>query len=70
MESSGPSRAATAAKAVGIGLEVSGRDNYFFDKSISGKVERSKNWATSNFEDVSDVRLNKRQMFVRLSMNF
>ncbi len=63
-------RAATAAKAVGIGLEVSGRDSYFFDKSISGKVELSKNWATSNFEDVSDVRLNKRQMFVRLSMSF
>ena len=63
-------RAATAAKALGFGLEVSGGDNFFFDKSISGKVELSKNWATSNFEDVSDVRLNKRQMFVRLSMSF
>ena len=53
-----------------MGIEVSGGDNYFFDKSISGKVEISKNWATSNLEDTSDVRLNKQQIFVRLSMNF
>ena len=63
-------RSATAAKAVGMGIEVSGGDSYFFDKSISGKVEISKNWATSNLEDTSDVRLNKQQIFVRLSMNF
>ena len=43
---------------------------FFFQKKISGKVELSKNWATSNLEDVSDARLNKQQMFVRLSMNF
>ena len=63
-------RSTTAAKAVGFGLEVSGDDKFFFQKKISGKVELSKNWATSNLEDVSDARLNKRQMFVRLSMNF
>jgi len=63
-------RSATAAKGIGLGLEVSGGDNYFFDKKISGKIEISKNWATSNLEDTSDVLLNKQQIFVRLSMNF
>ena len=54
----------------GIGLEINGGDEYFFYKRISGKIELSKNWATSNVEDVSDVRLNKKHVLVSLSMRF
>ena len=63
-------RASTTGKSVGIGLEVSGGDDYFFNKTISAKVEISKSWATSNIEDVSDVRLNKRHMLVTMAMRF
>jgi len=63
-------RAATSAKAIGLGLEVSSRDEYFFDKTVSGKVELSKNWATTNIEDVSDTRLNRQQLLVTLAMRF
>jgi hemolysin activation/secretion protein len=63
-------RAATAAKSMGLGLEINGGDEYFFYKRISGKIELSKNWATSNVEDVSDVRLNKKHFLVSLSMRF
>ena len=63
-------RVATAAKSMGIGLEINGGDEYFFYKRISGKIELSKNWATSNVEDVSDVRLNKKHLLVSLSMRF
>ncbi len=63
-------RVATAAKSMGIGLEINGGDEYFFYKRISGKIELSKNWATSNVEDVSDVRLNKKHVLVSLSMRF
>jgi len=63
-------RSATSAKAVGVGLEISGGDDYFFDKNISAKVEYSKNWATGNIEHVSDTRLNKRQMLVTMAMRF
>ena len=61
---------ATAAKAIGVGLKVSGIDNYFFDKNISGRVEYSKNWGTGVLEDTSDVRLNKQHLLVSLAMNF
>ena len=61
---------ATAAKAIGVGLKVSGTDKYFFDKNISAKIEYSKNWATGVIEDVSDVRLNKQHLLVNLAMNF
>ena len=55
---------------MGLGLEINGGDEYFFYKRISGKIELSKNWATSNIEDVSDVRLNKKHLLVSLSMRF
>jgi hemolysin activation/secretion protein len=63
-------RVATVAKSMGLGLEVNGGDEYFFDKKITAKVELSKNWATSNLEDVSDVRLNKRHLLVTMAMRF
>ncbi len=63
-------RAATTAKAIGLGLEVSSKDEYFFDKTISAKVELSKNWATTNIEDVSDTRLNRQQLLVTMAMRF
>jgi len=63
-------RAATTAKSVGLGLEVSGNDEYFFNKNISAKVEYSKNWATSNLEDVSSVRLNREHLLVTMAMRF
>ena len=61
---------ATAAKSIGLGLEVSGNDKYFFDKRISARVEYSKNWATGKLEDLSDVRLNKQHLLVSMAMNF
>ncbi len=61
---------ATAAKSMGIGLEVNGGDNYFFEKNISAKVEISKNWASRNTEDVSDVRLNKHHLLLTMAMRF
>ena len=61
---------ATTAKSVGLGLEVSGNDDYFFKKNISAKVEYSKNWATSNLEDVSSVRLNREHLLVTMAMRF
>jgi hypothetical protein len=63
-------RVATTAKSVGLGLEVSGNDEYFFKKNISAKVEYSKNWATSNLEDVSSVRLNREHLLVTMAMRF
>ena len=63
-------RVATVAKSMGLGLEVNGGDEYFFDKKITAKVELSKNWATSNLEDVSDVRLNKHHLLVTMAMRF
>ncbi len=59
-----------AAKSVGIGLDISGKDTYFFEKNISTKIEFSKTWATQRMEDVSDVRLNKHQALVTMAMNF
>ena len=59
-----------AAKSVGIGINISGNDMYFFDKSISTKIEFSKTWATQRMEDVSDVRLNKNQALVTMAMTF
>jgi hemolysin activation/secretion protein len=61
---------ATAAKSIGLGLQIDGMDKYFFDKSISAKAEYSKNWATGVLEDVSDVRLNKQHLLVSLAMTF
>ena len=61
---------ATAAKSIGLGLQVSGNDKYFFDKRISARVEYSKNWATGKLEDLSDVRLNKQHLLVSMAMNF
>ena len=55
---------------MGFGVEVNGGDEYFFDKRITAKIELSKNWATSNLEDVSDVRLNKRHLLVTMAMRF
>ena len=63
-------RVATVAKSMGLGLEVNGGDEYFFDKKITAKVELSKNWATRNLEDVSDVRLNKHHLLVTMAMRF
>ena len=63
-------RAATTAKSVGIGMEISGNDEYFFDKNISAKVEYSKNWATANIEDISSVRLNREHLLVTMAMRF
>ena len=63
-------RVATTAKSVGIGMEISGNDEYFFDKNISAKVEYSKNWATANIEDISSVRLNREHLLVTMAMRF
>ena len=63
-------RSATTAKSIGLGFEISSGDEFFFEKTISAKVELSKNWATSNIEDVSDVRLNRQQMLVTMAMRF
>ena len=63
-------RVATTAKSIGVGLEVSGNDEYFFDKNISAKVEYSKNWATSNLEDISSVKLNREHLLVTMSMRY
>jgi hemolysin activation/secretion protein len=63
-------RVSTVAKSVGFGLEFRGNDEYFFDKSITAKIELSKNWATSNLEDVSEVRLNKHHLLVNMAMRF
>lgn len=63
-------RSGTSAKAMGLGFEVSGGDEYFFNKTISAKVEISKNWATSNIEDTSDVRLRKNQLLLSMAMRF
>ena len=43
---------------------------YFFDKNISAKVEYSKNWATSNLEDISSVKLNREHLLVTMSMRY
>ena len=66
----GAENRSTAAKSIGLGLQVQGFDKYFFDKSISGRVEYSKNWGTGKLEDLSDVRLNKQHLLVSLAMNF
>jgi hemolysin activation/secretion protein len=63
-------RPSTTAKSVGLGIEVNGGDKYFFEKNISAKVELSKNWATKDLEDISDVRLNKRHLMVTMAMHF
>jgi hemolysin activation/secretion protein len=63
-------RVSTVAKSVGFGLEFRGNDEYFFDKSITAKIELSKNWGTSNLEDVSEVRLNKHHLLVNMAMRF
>ena len=63
-------RTATTAKSIGLGLEVSGNDEYFFDKNISAKIEYSKNWATGNIENVSSVRLNREHLLVTMAMRF
>jgi hemolysin activation/secretion protein len=63
-------RTATSAKSIGLGLEVTGNDEYFFDKSISAKVEYSKNWATGNIENTSSVRLNREHLLVTMAMRF
>jgi hemolysin activation/secretion protein len=60
----------TAAKSIGLGMQVRGFDKYFFDKSISGRIEYSKNWATGKLEDLADVRLNKQHLLVSLAMSF
>ena len=61
---------ATVAKSVGLGMELSGADKYFFNKRISARVEYSKNWATGKLEDLSDVRLNKQHLLVSMAMTF
>ena len=61
---------ASAAKSIGLGLKFQGLDKLFFQKTISGKVEYSKNWATGKLEDLSDVRLRKQHLLVLLAMNF
>ena len=50
-------------------LSIEGTE-YFFDKSISGRIEYSKNWATGKLEDLADVRLNKQHLLVSLAMSF
>ena len=55
---------------MGIGFEVSGNDQYFFEKNVSARVEYSKNWATANIEDVSSVRLNREHLLVTMAMRF
>ena len=60
----------TAAKSIGLGLELSSLDEYFFDKTITAKAEVSKTWATQRIEDLSDVRLRKHQAVVSLAMSF
>ncbi len=60
----------SAAKSVGIGLNISGNDKYFFVKNVSTKIEFSKTWATKRTEDVSDVRLNKHHALVKMAMTF
>ena len=35
---------ATAAKSIGLGLQVNSVDKYFFNKNVSAKLEYSKNW--------------------------
>ncbi len=61
---------ATAAKSIGLGLQVDSVDKYFFSKNVSAKLEYSKNWATGKLEDLSDVRLNKQHLGVNLAMTF
>lgn len=61
---------ATVAKSIGLGMELSGADKYFFNKRISARVEYSKNWATGKLEDLSDVRLNKQHLLVTMAMTF
>ncbi len=61
---------ATVAKSIGLGMELSGADKYFFNKRISARVEYSKNWATGKLEDLSDVRLNKQHLLVSMAMTF
>ena len=61
---------ATVAKSIGLGMELSGADKYFFNKRVSARVEYSKNWATGKLEDLSDVRLNKQHLLVSMAMTF
>jgi len=61
---------ATAAKSIGLGLSINSKDEFFFDKNVSAKIEYSKNWATGKLEDLSDVRLNKQHLGVNLAMTF
>ena len=63
-------RTKTTAKSIGLGLEVSGNDEYFFDKNISAKIEYSKNWATGNIQDISSVKLNREHLLVTMAMRF
>ncbi len=63
-------RSSSYARAVGIGLEFGGEDSYFIDKSVTGKFEFSKNWASSNLEKTYDTRFSNNQMFLKLAVNF
>ena len=63
-------KSSSYARAVGIGLEFGGEDTYFIDKSVTGKFEFSKNWASSDLERTYDTRFSNNQMFLKLAMNF
>ncbi len=60
----------TTANAIGMGIEFSGPDNFLLEKSVTGKFEFSKNWASSTIEKTHDTRLNNNQMFLKVSLNF
>jgi len=63
-------RSSSYARAIGIGLEFGGEDTYFINKSVNGKFEFSKNWASSDLERTYDTRFSNNQMFLKLAMNF
>lgn len=63
-------RKSTSARATGVGLEFGGTDDLLVEKSVTGKFEFSKNWASSNLEKTHDTRFSNNQMFLKLSMNF
>ena len=60
----------TSARAAGLGLEFGGIDDLLTEKSVTGKFEFSKNWASSNLEKTYDTRFSNNQMFLKVSMNF
>ena len=61
----------TAAKSLGIGLQLNTfNDYFFFGKNITANVEYSKTIASDKIEILSDVRLNKHHLLLMLNMTF